>query len=201
MWRQPILAMLLFLLLKSRYDGFWDWIELISFLKFSFKFPYESRQSFYLLKKKKKWEIKRSEFRGHGKLEKTIFAGDWGVFRVRVRAVKNGSITVFPCAHVHKHEQRVGERFSASWPGPSFGDSQEKERRKGGERKRERMGRGGPPSPPPSLRFFSSVSIVGRFDSTPGGSNSNQSGIIAAVLRALSTALSRRPFGPALKRV
>lgn len=58
-----------------------------------------------------------------------------------------------------------------------------------------------PPPPPPSLRFFSSVSIVGRFDSTPGGSNSNQSGIIAAVLRALSTALSRRPFGPALKRV
>lgn len=112
-------------------------IGLISLLKFSFKFPYESRQSFYLLKKKKKWEIKRSEFRGHGKLEKTIFAGDWGVFRVRVRAVKNGSITVFPCAHVHKHE-RVGERFSASWPGPSFGDSQEKERRKGRERKRER---------------------------------------------------------------
>lgn len=69
------------------------------------------------------------------------------------------------------------------------------------ERERERMGRGGPSSPPPSLRFFSSVSIVGRFDSTPGGSNSNQSGIIAAVLRALSTALSRRPFGPALKRV
>lgn len=29
-------------------------IGLISLLKFSFKFPYESRQSFYLLKKKKK---------------------------------------------------------------------------------------------------------------------------------------------------
>lgn len=77
----------------------WTLYPLISLLKFSFKFPYEPRQSLCLFKKK---EIKRSEFRGHAKLEKTIFAGDWGVFRVRVRAVKNGSITVFPCAHVHK---------------------------------------------------------------------------------------------------
>lgn len=111
---------------------FRDW-TLISLLKFSLKFTNHGSLS---VKKKKKSEIKRSEFRGHAKLEKTIFAGDWGVFRVRVRAVKNGSITVFPCAHVHKDE-RVGERFSASWPGPSFGDSQEKERRKGGDRERE----------------------------------------------------------------
>lgn len=47
------------------------------------------------------------------------------------------------------------------------------------EREKKREGKTEP-------RFFSSVSIVGRFDSTPGGSNSNQSGIIAAVLRALS---------------
>lgn len=192
-----ILAMSLFLLLKSRHDVSRLDVISVNFASEIFIEIYEPRQSF-CKKKKKKSEIKR--FRGHAKLEKTIFAGDWGVFRVRVRAVKNGSITVFPCAHVHKDE-RVGERFSASWPGPSFGDSQEKERRKGGDRERERMGRGGPPPPPPSLRFFSSVSIVGRFDSTPGGSNSNQSGIIAAVLRALSTALSRRPFDPALKRV
>lgn len=121
----------------------WTLYPLISLLKF-LKFTNHDFLSF-CKKKKKKSEIKR--FRGHAKLEKTIFAGDWGVFRVRVRAVKNGSITVFPCAHVHKDE-RVGERFSASWPGPSFGDSQEKERRKGGDREREREnGTRRPPSP------------------------------------------------------
>lgn len=68
----------------------------------------------------------------------------------------------------------VGERFSAFWPWLLSAI------RPGEERKREK--RAGKTEP----RFFSSVSIVGRFDSTPGGSNSNQSGIIAAVLRALS---------------
>lgn len=138
-----ILAMSLFLLLKSRHDVSRLDVISVNFASEIFIEIYEPRQSF-CKKKKKKSEIKR--FRGHAKLEKTIFVGDWGVFRVRVRAVKNGSITVFPCAHVHKDE-RVGERFSASWPGPSFGDSQEKERRKGGDREREREWDEEAPSP------------------------------------------------------
>lgn len=109
---------------------FRDW-TLISLLKFSLKFTNHGSLS---VKKKKKSKIKR--FRGHAKLEKTIFAGDWGVFRVRVRAVKNGSITVFPCAHVHKDE-RVGERFSARAFFRRFAGEREAKRWRQRERERE----------------------------------------------------------------
>lgn len=85
---------------------------------------------------------------------------------------------------VHR-EARVGERFAGR--AGSFRRSDREEREK--ERRRD-----GP-------RFFSSVSIVGRFDSTPGGSNSNQSGIIAAVLRSTPPPPPVTLLVPALKRV
>ena len=71
-----------------------------------------------------------------------------GVLRVRVRAVKNGSITVFPCApRTQRKEHGVGERFSAFKPGEgSFRRSvlQKRKRERERERARERRKDGTP---------------------------------------------------------